>query len=61
MMQQVLTDHPEIKAGMSTRNPLPPYYSETEDVANAILFLASSEARTITGTELVVDAGALAI
>ena len=31
-----------------------------EDVANATLFLASDEARYITGTELIVDGGVTA-
>lgn len=37
--------------------PLAPHYSEPEDIANAIIFLASDEARTITGAELAVDNG----
>ena len=32
-------------------------FAETEEVANAILFLASDEASYITGTVLMVDAG----
>ncbi len=32
---------------------------EPEDVSNAVLFLASDEARYVTGTELRIDAGAL--
>lgn len=33
--------------------------STPEDIANAVYFLASEEARTITGTELAVDSGVL--
>ncbi|MCF8467638.1 MAG: SDR family oxidoreductase, partial [Sneathiella sp.] len=35
--------------------------SEPIDIANSILFLASDEARHITGAELVVDGGLTAI
>lgn len=38
-------------------SPLYPYYSEPEDIVNAVLFLASDDARTITGAELAVDNG----
>ena len=38
---------------------LPVDWLETADVSNALLFLASDEARYITGTALPVDAGAL--
>lgn len=37
--------------------PLYPYYSEPEDIVNAILFLASDDSKTITGAELAVDNG----
>src|SRR5206468_1836656 len=46
-------------AGRSAGNLLPVPWIEPEDVANAVLYLASDDARYITGSELVVDAGLL--
>ena len=40
-----------------TLNTLPVPWVEAIDVSNALLFLASDEARYVTGTELKVDAG----
>jgi NAD(P)-dependent dehydrogenase (short-subunit alcohol dehydrogenase family) len=45
----------------STNTPLIPVrWAEPRDVSNAVLFLASDEARYITGATLPVDAGILA-
>ncbi|GAB2480473.1 mycofactocin-coupled SDR family oxidoreductase [Jatrophihabitans fulvus] len=41
----------------ATTNALPIPWVEPVDISNAILFLASDEARYVTGTELKVDAG----
>lgn len=41
----------------TTTNALPVPWVEPRDVSNAVLFLASDEARYITGTTLLVDAG----
>lgn len=38
-------------------HPLPVSFIEALDISNAVLFLASDEARYVTGTELKVDAG----
>ncbi|GCE44562.1 3-oxoacyl-[acyl-carrier protein] reductase [Rhodococcus wratislaviensis] len=40
-------------------NALPVPWVESQDVSNAVLFLASDEARYITGVALPVDAGTL--
>lgn len=42
---------------LKARNLLPVPWAEPVDIANAVVFLASDEARYITGTQLVVDAG----
>lgn len=42
---------------LSARHLLPVPWVDPEDVSNAVLFLASDEARYITGTALIVDAG----
>jgi SDR family mycofactocin-dependent oxidoreductase len=42
---------------LAARNLLPVPWVEPVDIANAAVFLASDEARYITGTQLVVDAG----
>lgn len=46
----------EVLAGM---NPLPPHIAEPEAIADATLFLASSQSANTTGTELVIDSGML--
>lgn len=42
---------------LRARNLLPVPWVEPVDIANAVVFLASDQARYITGTQLVVDAG----
>ncbi len=53
------TADPAMRAEMMKRIPLG-RTGEVDEVANAVLFLASDEASYITGTELVVDGGFLA-
>jgi SDR family mycofactocin-dependent oxidoreductase len=56
-MRQIFADNPSYQAAMGQVLMDPPI-SEPEDIANAVLFLASDESRTITGTQLTVDHGA---
>ena len=50
---------PKEIAEASAGNLLPVPWIEPEDVANAVLYLASDRARFITGSQLVIDAGLL--
>jgi (+)-trans-carveol dehydrogenase len=60
-----LPDHPgditreEVAPAFQTVNALPVPWADSADISNAVLFLASDEARYITGVTLPVDAGAL--
>ena len=51
---------PQEIAERSAGNLLPMPWIEPEDVAAAVVFLASSKARAITGSEFIIDAGLLA-
>lgn len=50
---------PEQIAEASAGNLLPVPWIEVEDVANAVLYLASDKARYVTGSQFVLDAGLL--
>ncbi len=50
---------PREVAERSAGNLLPVPWIEPEDVANAVLFLASDRARYVTGAQFVIDAGVL--
>jgi NAD(P)-dependent dehydrogenase (short-subunit alcohol dehydrogenase family) len=56
---QVALDAPieEYAAAFQTMHTLPVPWAEPVDIANAVLWLASDEARYVTGTVLQVDAG----
>lgn len=57
MMRKYIEMDPTTLDDSKIFTPLYPHYSEPEDIANAIIFLASDEAKTITGAELAVDNG----
>ena len=45
--------------GMKALNAMPVPWVESVDISNAVLYLASDEARYVTGTTTVIDAGAM--
>jgi SDR family mycofactocin-dependent oxidoreductase len=47
----------DAEPGFAVQQAMPIPYVEVQDISNAVLFLASDEARYITGTQLRVDAG----
>ena len=53
------TTEGEVREHYLRWNTLPVPWIEPVDVANAVLFLASDEARAITGVALPVDLGAM--
>jgi NAD(P)-dependent dehydrogenase (short-subunit alcohol dehydrogenase family) len=50
---------PKEIAERSAGNLLPVPWVEPEDVANAVVFLASEKSRFVTGSQFVLDAGLL--
>ena len=59
MRADYVAAHPEAEAAAATTNPLPPYCSEPEEVAAVILFLCDPASKTMTGSEVVIDCGAM--
>jgi NAD(P)-dependent dehydrogenase (short-subunit alcohol dehydrogenase family) len=54
-IERLLGQHP--KLGGLFANALPIEITEPVDISNAVLFLASDEARYVTGLAMTVDAG----
>ncbi len=55
MLRDALAADPTMAARVEANKPLPPHVSSAENIANAVLFLASDEAATMSGAEIVVD------
>lgn len=61
MRKDVIAAHPELETAAAATNPIPPYCSEPEEVASVVLFLCDPASRTMTGSEVVIDCGAMCI
>ena len=61
MRKDVIAAHPELETAAAATNPIPPYCSEPEEVASVVLFLCYPASRTMTGSEVVIDCGAMCI
>lgn len=61
MRKDVIAAHPELETAAAATNPIPPYCSEPEEVASVVLFLCDPASRTMTGSEVVIDCGAICI
>jgi SDR family mycofactocin-dependent oxidoreductase len=59
-MQKIFSDSPSYAAAMA-QYWFDPAISEPDDIANVVVFLASDESRTMTGSQITVDNGATKI
>ncbi len=57
--EEYLRMNPAFVEAAKNNSVLPPHAADPEDIADAVLFLASEKARCITGGELVVDCGVM--
>jgi NAD(P)-dependent dehydrogenase (short-subunit alcohol dehydrogenase family) len=59
VFRRVDAGHEFRRPGIQLRGTLDPVRAGAVDISNTVLFLASDEARNVTGVALPVDAGAL--
>jgi NAD(P)-dependent dehydrogenase (short-subunit alcohol dehydrogenase family) len=56
-LQRRFLEHPELEAQLAEHNPMGRIGDPEDDVAPALVFLASEDARYVTGNTLFVDGG----
>lgn len=59
MLKEVFDANPEMWDYVKVSSPLPNHIADPEDIANGAVYLASDEAKAVTGTELVIDNGTM--
>ena len=57
MLKESYDAEPSLLNRIKVTSPLAPHLCEPDDIANGVLYLASDESRTVTGTELIIDCG----
>lgn len=55
--EELIKTNPQVAEKMKEYNPLPPHMAEAEDIAYGTLYLASDDAKFVTGIELTIDGG----
>lgn len=59
MLKKVFDENPEMWEQVKRTSPLPNHIADPEDIANGAVYLASDDAKAVTGTELVIDNGTM--
>lgn len=59
LVEKSFKENPELKESIKANFPLPPHTGEPEDLAYMLVFLASDESKFATGSEFVIDGGAI--
>lgn len=59
MLKEVFDANPEMWEQVKITSPLPDHIATPEDIANGVVYLASDNAKAVTGTELVIDNGTM--
>lgn len=57
MLKKVFDESPELWESNKLASPLPDHIADPVDIANGVVYLASDDAKAVTGTELVIDNG----
>lgn len=61
MLKAYKAEHPEVVENAKNTSPLYPHCAEPEEVAETVLFLCDIKSKAITGAEIVIDAGTMAM